>query len=231
MSSGRYLQWGCLATAFSFACLGAGAAEKEPVVVELFTSQGCSSCPPANANLLKLAQRPGVLALSFSVTYWDRLGWKDIFGKPEFTDRQYTYEPMLGEAGPFTPQIVIDGSKSAVGNNLAELETLIGGSKRQNEPAIAIDQGEVTISAAAMSTRADIWMVRYESKVIDVPVARGENSGRTLPHANVVRDLLRIGEWSGKKVTAKLPANNGDLRIAVLVQIPNGGPILSAATK
>src|SRR5262249_57419236 len=80
-----------------------------PVVVELFTSQGCSSCPPANANLIELSKRSDVLALSFSVTYWDYLGWKDIFGKPEFTERQAVYEPALGERGSFTPQMVIDG--------------------------------------------------------------------------------------------------------------------------
>jgi len=215
----------------SFTYLAAGAAEKNPVVVELYTSQGCSSCPPANANLLKLAQRPGVLALSFSVTYWDRLGWKDIFGKPEYTDRQYAYEPKLGLSGPFTPQIVIDGQTSAIGNDLAELEGLIGRSNRQNEPAVALGERAVTIAAGVAPAKADVWMVRYEPKVIDVPVARGENSGRTLPHANVVRDLLRIGEWSGKEVTIKLPVDDSDLRTAVLVQVADGGPILSAATR
>src|SRR6476659_2571372 len=80
------------------------AGDKPLTVVELFTSQGCSSCPPANANLIELSKRPDVLALSFAVTYWDYLGWKDIFGKPEFTERQTVYEPALGESGPFTPQ-------------------------------------------------------------------------------------------------------------------------------
>src|SRR3954454_16248479 len=82
---------------------------QHPTVVELFTSQGCSSCPPANANLIELSKRPDVLALSFAVTYWDYLGWKDIFGKPEFTARQAVYEPALGEQYSFTPQMVIDG--------------------------------------------------------------------------------------------------------------------------
>src|ERR1700755_3422252 len=94
----------------------AAAATKSPIVVELFTSQGCSSCPPANANLIKLSKRSDVLALSFAVTYWDYLGWEDIFGKKEYTARQAAYEPKLGEDGPFTPQMVIEGKASTVGN-------------------------------------------------------------------------------------------------------------------
>src|SRR3569832_2198047 len=98
------------------------AAGAQPVVVELFTSQGCSSCPPANANLIELNKNPDILALSFAVTYWDYLGWKDSFGKEEFTDRQVVYEPALGKAGPFTPQMVINGKTTAIGNKLDEVE-------------------------------------------------------------------------------------------------------------
>ena len=100
------------------ASAAAMAADNPPVVVELFTSQGCSSCPPANANLIELSKRDDVLALSFAVTYWDRLGWKDVFGREEYTARQYTYAPALGERGPFTPQMVINGRASLVGNRL-----------------------------------------------------------------------------------------------------------------
>src|SRR5579871_4121978 len=101
------------------------AAENRLTVVELFTSQGCSSCPPANANLAALSERPGILALSFSVTYWDRLGWKDTFGRPDYTARQEAYEASLGEPGPFTPQMVIDGRKSLVGAELGEVERVV----------------------------------------------------------------------------------------------------------
>jgi hypothetical protein len=100
----------------------AQAASFQPTVVELFTSQGCSSCPPANANLAALSDRPGVLALSFSVTYWDQLGWKDTFAKPEFTERQVNYEPRLDHDGPFTPQIVVDGRADTIGNRLTALD-------------------------------------------------------------------------------------------------------------
>lgn len=208
----------------------AEAADRSPVVVELFTSQGCSSCPPANANLIKLAQRRDVLALSFSVTYWDRLGWKDVFGKPEFTERQAVYEPALGERGPFTPQMVVNGRASAVGQNLSEVEGLIASTARGDGPEIALTDRDVRLGAGkAPSAGADVWLVRYDPSVVEVPVRRGENSGRTLPHTHVVHELRRLGRWDGAAVTLALPRAPQGLRTAVLVQAPRGGPILAAA--
>jgi len=116
----------------------AKAADRRPVVVELFNSQGCSSWPPANANLIELMQRPDVLTLSFAVTYWDRLDWKDIFGKKEFTDRQIAYEAGLGEGAPFTPQIVVEGRNTIVGNRLNEIEGLIDAQKLEVGPAVQL---------------------------------------------------------------------------------------------
>src|ERR1700685_771000 len=140
---------------FSFA-LGAAPVQaadaSHPAVVELFQSQGCSSCPPANANLNALSQRADVLALSFGVTYWDRLGWKDTFARPDYTARQEAYEAPLGEAGPFTPQIVIDGSKSLVGNDLSELERHVAalrGAGGASAPSIALGNGVAQIGAGA----------------------------------------------------------------------------------
>ena len=208
----------------------AKAAERRPVVVELFTSQGCSSCPPANANLIELMQRPDVLTLSFAVTYWDRLGWKDIFGKKEFTDRQIAYEPGLGEDAPFTPQIVVEGHSSVVGNRLNEIEALIAAQKTDAGPAVQLGRNEASIGGgAAPAGGADVWLVRYEPGVIDVPVKRGENSDRTLPHGHVVRSLTRLGGWNGQPVEFPLASAQG-LRTAILVQAPKGGPILAAAT-
>ncbi len=119
-----------IAAVFALGSTVQASAGRSPAVVELFTSQGCSSCPPANANLVKLSNDPNVLALSFSVTYWDYLGWKDIFGKKEFTDRQVTYEPALGQSGPFTPQMVVNGHQSTVGYDLNEIRRVIA-----SEPA------------------------------------------------------------------------------------------------
>ena len=209
-----------------------GAATAQPLtVVELFTSQGCSSCPPANANLIKVKDRPGVLALSFNVTYWDYLGWKDIFGKEEFTQRQVNYEPALGRSGPFTPQVVVNGNADAVGAAPGEIERLISSSGRAKGPSLSLDGGKISIGAgSAPGGKADVWLVRYKDGVVEVPVARGENTGRTLPHANVVHALQRIGSWSGDATTLPLPAASGGLSTAVLVQMPGGGPILAAAT-
>ncbi|MEI9406512.1 DUF1223 domain-containing protein [Mesorhizobium argentiipisi] len=217
-----------------------GAASAQPLtVVELFTSQGCSSCPPANANLIKVKDQPGVLALSFNVTYWDYLGWKDTFGRKEFTDRQVTYEPSLGHDGPFTPQVVVNGRSDGVGAAPGEIQSLIAQSEiaqseinkgRAQGPELSLGQGKVSIGAGkAPGGGADIWLVRYNRGVVEVPVARGENTGRTLPHANVVHALTKLGSWNGEATTLPLPAASGGLSTAVLVQAPGGGPILAAA--
>lgn len=207
------------------------AASKTPVVVELFTSQGCSSCPPANANLIKLSQRDDVLALSFAVTYWDYLGWKDSFDAPEYTDRQVAYEPPLKQQGPYTPQMVINGASTAVGINLAEVEQLIGAAKPLSGPAVTLADGSVSVGAGqAPASGADVWLVQYDPKIVNVPVARGENTGRTLPHTHVVHSLKRLGGWTGSAISLDLPGAMAGLQTAVLVQAPHGGPILGVAT-
>jgi hypothetical protein len=199
-------------------------------VVELFTSQGCSSCPPANANLIEISKRPGVLALSYGVTYWDRLGWKDIFAREEFTGRQQVYETPLGHDGPFTPQMVVNGRADVVGNRLPEVERLIAEQGTVSTPKLELGKGLLTIGAgAAPKRRADIWFVTYDERTIDVAVKRGENTGETLPHKNVVHSLTKVGSWAGKAETVQLPAVKTGLRGAILVQEPDGGPILAAA--
>ena len=207
------------------------AAESGPTVVELFTSQGCSSCPPANANLAALSDRPGVLALSFSVTYWDRLGWKDTFGRPDYTARQEAYEAPLGEPGAFTPQMVIDGRKSLVGNELGEVERLVAAAQRDPGPSLTLNGGVAQIGAgSAPRDGADIWLVRYDPRRVEVAVSRGENAGRTLSHKNVVHDLSLLGRWTGSPMTIPTPQIVDGLHVAVIVQAHAGGPILAAAT-
>src|SRR5580765_5169140 len=141
----------------AIALVASNAAQAQPVVVELFTSQGCSSCPPANANLATIANRPDVLALSFGVTYWDYLGWKDTFAKPEFTARQVGYERGLGHGGPFTPQIVVNGSSDTVGNELGEVQRLISAA-RLDGPQINLEGATVLVGAAAATIGADVWL-------------------------------------------------------------------------
>jgi len=203
-------------------------------VVELFTSQGCSSCPPANANLTRLASRPDVLALSFGVTYWDQLGWTDTFASPAFTARQRDYQKGLHNDNVWTPQVVVDGRADVVGQNLREIERLITAHRPFQGPVIVLNRAGgrdgVGLSGGTATGPADVWLVRYDPRVIDVPVRRGENGGRTLPHVDSVRELTRLGDWRGQTVGYALPvATQTGLRTAVLVQAPNGGPILSAA--
>ncbi|HEX3809323.1 MAG TPA: DUF1223 domain-containing protein [Rhizomicrobium sp.] len=201
----------------------------QPTVVELFTSQGCSSCPPANDNLRALADRPDVLALSFGVTYWDYLGWKDTFAQPAFTARQRDYEGPLGHAASFTPQVVVDGHLDTVGNVRGDIERLIAQSHRAPGPAITFGNGKIAVGASAPQETAQVWLVRYDPRIIQVPVARGENSGVTLPHKNVVRSLSLLGEWKGQAASFALPPAPAGLKTAVLVQDGRGGAIIAAA--
>ena len=198
-------------------------------VVELFQSQGCSSCPPANANVMALGDRPDLLTLSFGVTYWDQLGWKDTFASPQFTARQWDYARALHHSEVFTPQVVVDGRADVVGQDRRELEALIAREqKSENGPAVSIGGNTAMVGPGA--GHAEVWLVRYDPNIVQVPIARGENSGRTLPHKNVVKELVKLGDWSGQQQSFQLPpAANNRLRDAVLVQDWPGGAILAAA--
>ena len=202
-----------------------------PVVVELFQSQGCSSCPPANANVMAIIDRPEVLALSFGVTYWDELGWKDTFASPKYTDRQWDYARGLGHPNVFTPQVVVNGRRDGVGVDRGELANLIrAGDRGLAGPAITLAGNVVTVAAGAPAARpADVWLVRYDPRIVQVPIKRGENGGKTLPHRNVVRQLVRLGAWNGAAARLSLPASADPvLKTAILVQAQKGGPILAA---
>lgn len=207
----------------------AAPAPRPMAVVELFTSQGCSSCPPANDNLAALSARPDVIALSFGVTYWDKLGWKDTFASPAYTQRQYDYARALKHDAPFTPQVVVDGKADVVGARRGEIETLIA-REHITGPDLEVTGGEVRVGEGRTQiTPADVWLVRYDPRVEQVPVRAGENTGRTLPHRNVVKALVRLGGWSGHAARFPLPPAAPGLETAVLVQTRGAGPILAAA--
>lgn len=202
-----------------------------PAVVELFTSQGCSSCPPADANLGRLVDRDDVLALSFGVTYWDYLGWQDTFARREFSARQHAYARAFGAANVFTPQMVVNGREVLIGHDLDEIEAAITTLGPANVTAVTVTADKAIVDAATTPpVTADIWLVRYEPGTIDVPVARGENGGRTLPIAHAVRELTRIGTWSGGALELTLPAGDPTLKRAILIQDPKSGAILAAAS-
>ena len=215
--------------ALGFACAASAnaASLQNPAVVELFTSQGCSSCPPADANLIPLAKRPDVLALSFHVTYWDRLGWKDTFDQQAFTQRQSDYEAPLRESGSFTPQVVVDGRMDTIGNVRADIENLIAKSHRADAPQIALMGNSVSVGEG-MGT-ADVWLVRYDPRVVQIPISRGENAGTTQPQVNVVHALTNLGGWHGAKMQFVLPPAPSGLKTAVLLQKPHGGEIIAVA--
>jgi hypothetical protein len=220
------------AAALTLLAAGARAADAaHPTVVELFQSQGCSSCPPANANVMALSARPDILALSFQVTYWDQLGWKDTFGSPEYTARQWDYARALRHDNVWTPQVVVNGRTDVVGIQEGEILTAIARADRGDSgPAVTVAGGRVTIAGGTAAHPAAIWLVRYDPNIVQVPIRRGENGGRTLPHKNVVRSLTRLGDWSGPAKTYSLPAPDASgLRSAILVQAGPGGPILAAA--
>jgi hypothetical protein len=198
-------------------------------VVELFQSQGCSSCPPANANVIPLAARGDVLVLSWQVTYWDYLGWKDSFAKPAFTQRQHDYASALHHDGVWTPQVVINGRGDVVGSNRAELDQARRKFARGGDMiSLALAPGKVALSGSAAD--ASVYLVRYDPKIVQVPIRSGENGGRTLPHRNIVREFARLGAYTGGTREFALPrAREAGLKTAILVQSGKAGPVLAAA--
>lgn len=208
---------------------GAAAPAGRLHVVELFQSQGCSDCPPAEANVNAIANDPHVLALSYGVTYWDQLGWKDTFATPGFTARQWDYARRRGRGNVWTPQVYVDGQADVVGANRAQLDRAIA-TTRVSGPPVAIGGGRVTLGAGAARARpATVWVVRYDPRTLDVPIRAGENGGRTLPHRNIVRQLTAIGRWTGPAESYALPPAPRGLATAVLVQDGQGGAIIAAA--
>jgi hypothetical protein len=202
----------------------ASLAAERPVVVELFTSQGCSSCPPANAYLNELSkQRRDVLALAFHVTYWDRLGWKDPFSLQAATQRQDVYGRRFGD-GSYTPEIVVDGAAGMVGSARGDVGSAIENAKRNGRTAAAVSvtrSGEqVSIQVGAGSGSGRILLIGFDHEHT-TPIGRGENSGHTLTEANVVRSIRSVGQWSGTPLRISEPFPEGQ-DVAVVLEAPDG---------
>jgi hypothetical protein len=214
----------------SFASSAVAADVDHPTVVELFQSQGCSSCPPANAVLNSIADRPDIIALSFAVTYWDRLGWKDVFAHAAYTARQWEYSKAGGRHNVSTPQMIVNGRGVLVGSNKAQAEAFIKRYDRgASGPAISAGGGRVAIGKGEAARPANVWLIRYDPRTHQVPIRAGENGGRTLPHKNIVRAVHLLGKWNGEAISFALPLNTSKVyRTALLVQDGPGGAILSA---
>lgn len=209
-----------------------GAAARSPVVVELYTAQGCASCGKANAHVAELADRKGVLALTFSVDYWDYLGWADTFAKPEFAQRQKAYVAKLALREPYTPQVIVDGVAQAAGSKIAKVDQLVAqaGKGPRNPPDIHFVGSRVYVgSARAPKGGGEVWLIRYDPREQDVAVKTGDNKGQVIPQKNVVRELTRLGAWRGKPAAFRLPpASEEGLKTVVLVQAGRGGRVLGA---
>lgn len=211
----------------------------DPVVVELFTSQGCSSCAPADRLMGELAQRDDVLALTFHVNYWDYIGWADPFASEETTQRQRDYARAFGQRNVYTPEIVIGGVTHRVGSDVSAVKGAIrdvggaptAGAKVELE-MIGPEVLRVSLGASHYFGSADVLLVRFDERH-ETEVARGENAGRTIVNYNVVRDYRKIGTWSGQPRVFDLDwsdvTSQGRDRCAVIVQAAGMGPVLGAA--
>ena len=226
----KFLLGALALVAFSeISCAQEPPAAASPVVVELFQSQGCSSCPPAEANLNAIAGQPNILALSFAVTYWDNLGWKDTFASEAFTNRQYDYSHYQKQDGVYTPQVIVNGHTAIVGSDRAQLDQVVA-QAHTHGPSLSWANGQLQVGAGKTAAPTDVWLVRYDPRTIDVAIRAGENGGRTLPHRDVVRELVNLGTWDGHARTCAIPAPTiSGLSTAALVQIQHGGEILSAS--
>ena len=222
--------------------VSAGQATQADTVVELFTSQGCSSCPPADAVAGQLLKHKNIVVLSLPVDYWDYLGWKDTFAKHQFTDRQRQYSAARGDGQVYTPQVVVNGLQHAVGSEadsiqeaIASTKSVLSGKRVQltlsesgDGMTIAIGDAPAGLSAG----HANLVLADFKSSA-DVTIRRGENGGHTVTYYNVVRELKPIGTWNGKAMTVHL--SKADMAVgdsdgcAVFLQQGQSGAILAAA--
>lgn len=223
---------------------GSTAQSRKAVVVELFTSEGCSSCPPADALLRKLAENPSsagaqVIPLGFHVDYWNHLGWKDRFSDAAWSRRQEGYARKFHLDGPYTPQMVIDGSSELVGNDQSGVTKAIAAAAAQPQPADvqlglgADDKLAVKITAPS-SAAGDVWLAVTENNLSN-QVSAGENNGHTLRHSAVVREFRRVGTLQAGSFAQTIPIaihpdwKRSDLLVSIFVQQAGQGPVLGAA--
>jgi len=221
-------------------------AHAEPrAVVELFTSQGCSSCPPADKVIGDLAKDPSVIALSMPIDYWDYLGWKDTLADARFSARQQAYSRVRGDRGVYTPQVVVNGSVHLIGSDRAGIEEAIGDTRKADgvmsvPVSMALAGKQITVSVAGSNKspaamHGEVWICSI-AKEVSIAIGRGENRGREVTYHNVVRNLLKVGDWNGSAGNWTVPLENisreGVDAAAVYLQDGNRdkpGPMLGAA--
>lgn len=207
-------------------------AQNGPVVVELYTSQGCSSCPPADAMLHDLAARDDVIALALHVDYWDYIGWKDSFGRPENTQRQHAYARAQSETTVYTPQMVFNGQDHVVGSRAMQvMDAMQSHLARGQVFDVRLQRsGDRVIIRSDAGPRGDyvVQMVRYLPKA-SVEIRRGENAGRTIEYANIVTAWDYLDRWDGRTALNLAVDISGEDPVVVLIQQTGHGPIVGAA--
>lgn len=223
-----------VSAAFGVWLVAAQGVAAQAVVVELYTSQGCSSCPPADAVLAKLADQPGVIPLALHVDYWDYLGWQDKFANPRFTERQKAYAHAAGDKMIYTPQVIVGGSERVSGSNAGAIAAAIAKKAAQAMPVIISAQREgnqIVINLQAdppLAGGAVVQLVRYRDAA-SVSIKRGENAGRDITYRNIVTSWERLSDWPGQAplaLSAKAAGNDGAV---VIVQRAGMAGILAAA--
>jgi hypothetical protein len=212
-------------------------AAKQPVIVELFTSQGCSSCPPADAYIQTLIGKPGVVPLTYHVDYWDYLGWRDTLGSAEYSQRQYDYAESRGDKNVYTPQTVINGREHFVGSQRSAVADGISSASPGNWVDIVMSENRtdvmIDIAAGAAGKEATLWLMAYAPSV-SVEIKKGENAGSTVTYKNVVRKMVPAGMWHGEAAKLVLPRSSvipeNCKGWVALLQEGKVGPIIGAAT-
>lgn len=222
---------GVLALSIAIGLAAGSAVAKPPVIVELYTAQGCASCGEASAYAAGLSESKTVLPLTFGVDYWDYLGWKDTFAKPKFAERQRAYDSRFGVAEVFTPQVVVDGQWQAPAVKTSEVERLVRQAERERQNApemrwrsddrIAVGSGPVPRGGA------ELWLIRYDPRETDVQVGDGDNRGHKVVERNVVVQLELLGPWRGRPILIRLPPPPSEgLKTVAILQGAGGGRIL-----
>ena len=212
-------------------------------VVELFTSQGCSSCPPADQIIGELAKDPNVIALSMPIEYWDYLGWKDTLADSRFSARQKAYSQMRGDRDVYTPQVIVNGSANVIGSDRSAIDSAIQNTQKAGVMSVPVTMTlsgkqinvSVAASKAAAPAHGEVWICSV-SKAVPISIGRGENRGREVTYYNVVRNVLKVGDWNGNSGSWTVPLENisRDGVDAAVVYVQDGnrerpGPMLGAA--
>jgi hypothetical protein len=240
MSRRGILALGAMATTGILAPRAGDGTALRPVVVELFTSQGCSSCPPADAFMKELKSASGVLAMSFHIDYWDYLGWRDTLGDSAYSERQRSYAKARGDGDVYTPQMVIDGASDVVGSDKPSVWSGIERA-RSAMPSFPVplslsrdgSEFRITVGAGGDGSESTLWLMAIAPAIM-VKIARGENAGREIAYYNVVRRVTPAGMWHGKALSLTLPVDGvmtpDSKACAALLQSGGIGPVIGAAT-